>query len=293
MDEFDLSLSPIKTHISTTSSSSSSQEPHIPITTTAKRKLPVMADGFTLDQEYLELIWQMENPKIPFLEWCVDMQISDQMSMRKLMFGESIQKRKLFQNDPTNAPRIYESWKNSFEKHFLPFDEWYKPELVNKLPRSKLTITPFISMYHYHRDAHQILLSVPADELNDYLNLHLAWSSSLIRSHNLSFADWLQSPLQEEQYKQLAQRCQQLQLDKLPPLGLQPYINLLKVLSEAMDDDYNNLHHFILDPNTTNLLQQHQTFPSQEQFYPYGQFSHVFMAHYVHVPYNVMSSMKL
>jgi hypothetical protein len=32
--------------------------------------------------------------------------------MRKLMFGESIQKRKLFQNDPTNAPRIYESWKN-------------------------------------------------------------------------------------------------------------------------------------------------------------------------------------
>jgi hypothetical protein len=56
MDEFDLSLSPIKTHISTTSSSSSSQEPHIPITTTAKRKLPVMADGFTLDQEYLELI---------------------------------------------------------------------------------------------------------------------------------------------------------------------------------------------------------------------------------------------
>jgi hypothetical protein len=79
LDEYDLSLSPIKTHISTTSSSSSSQEPHIPITTTAKRKLPVMADGFTLDQEYLELIWQMENPKIPFLEWCVDMQISDQM----------------------------------------------------------------------------------------------------------------------------------------------------------------------------------------------------------------------
>ena len=71
MDEFDLSLSPIKTHISTTSSSSSSQEPIIPITTTAKRKLPVMADGFTLDQEFLELIWQMENPKIPFLEWCV------------------------------------------------------------------------------------------------------------------------------------------------------------------------------------------------------------------------------
>jgi hypothetical protein len=64
MDEFD--LSPIKTHISTTSSSSSSQEPHIPITTTAKRKLPVMADGFTLDQEFLELKWQMENPKIPF-----------------------------------------------------------------------------------------------------------------------------------------------------------------------------------------------------------------------------------
>jgi hypothetical protein len=252
-----------------------------------------MADGFTLDQEYLELIWQMENPKIPFLEWCVDMQISDQMSMRKLMFGESIQKRKLFQNDPTNAPRIYESWKNSFEKHFLPFDEWYKPELVNKLPRSKLTITPFINMYQYHREAHQILLSVPADELNDYLNLHLAWSSSLIRSHNLSFAEWLQSPLQEEQYKQLAQRCQQLQLDKLPPLGLQPYINLLKVSSEAMDDDYNNLHHFILDPNTTNLLQQQQTFPSQEQFYPHGQFSHIFMAHYVHVPYNVMSSMKL
>ncbi len=82
MDEFDLSLSPIKTHISTTSSSSSSQEPHIPITATAKRKLPVMADGFTLDQEYLELIWQMENPKIPFLEWCVDMQISDQISDR-------------------------------------------------------------------------------------------------------------------------------------------------------------------------------------------------------------------
>jgi hypothetical protein len=163
MDEFDLSLSPIKTHISTTSSSSSSQEPHIPITTTAKRKLPVMADGFTLDQEFLELIWQMENPKIPFLEWCVDMQISDQMSMRKLMFGESIQKRKLFQNDPTNAPRIYESWKTSFEKHFLPFDEWYKPELVNKLPRSKLTITPFISMYQYHREAHQLLLAVPAD----------------------------------------------------------------------------------------------------------------------------------
>jgi hypothetical protein len=133
MDEFDLSLSPIKTHISMTSSSSSSQEPHIPIKTTAKRKLPVMVDGFILDQEYLELIWQMENPKIPFLEWYVDMQISDQMSMRKLMFGESIQKRKLFQNDPTNAPRIYESWKTSFEKHFLPFDEWYKPELVNKL----------------------------------------------------------------------------------------------------------------------------------------------------------------
>jgi len=293
MDEFDLSLSPIKSHISTTSSSSSSQEPHIPITTTAKRKLPVMADGFTLDQEYLELIWQMENPKIPFLEWCVDMQISDQMSMRKLMFGESIQKVKLFQNDPTNAPRIYESWKSSFEKHFLPFDEWYKPELVNKLPRSKLTITPFISMYHYHRDAHQLLLAVPADEMNDYLNLHLAWSSSLIRSHYLSFADWLQSPLQEPQYKQLAQRCQQLQLDKLPPVALQPYINLLKVSSEAMDDDYNNLHHFILDPNTTNLLQQHQTFPTQEQFYPHGQYSHIFMAHYVHVPYNVMASMKL
>jgi hypothetical protein len=106
-------------------------------------------------------------------------------------------------------------------------------------------------MYQYHRDAHQILLSVSADELNDYLNLHLAWSSSLIRSYNLSFADWLQSPLQETQYKQLAQRCQQLQLDKLPPLGLQPYINLLKVSSEAMDDDYNNLHHFILDPTTT------------------------------------------
>jgi hypothetical protein len=131
---------------------------------------------------YLELIWQMENPKIPFLEWCVDMQISDQMSMRKLMFGESIQKCKLYQNDPKNAPRIYESWKNSFEKHFLPFDEWYKPELVNKLPRSKLTITPFISMYHFHTEAHQILLSVPPDELNDYLNLHLSWSSSLIRS---------------------------------------------------------------------------------------------------------------
>ena len=109
MDECDLPLSPIKTHISTTSLSSSSQEPHIPITTTAKRKLPVMADGFTLDQEFLELIWQMENPKIPFLEWCVDMQISDQMSMRKLMFGESIQKQKLFQNDPTNACLLYTS----------------------------------------------------------------------------------------------------------------------------------------------------------------------------------------
>jgi hypothetical protein len=293
MDEFDLSLSPIKTHISTTSSSPSSQEPVIPITTTAKRKLPVMADGFTLDQEFLELIWQLENPKIPFLEWCVDMQISDQMSMRKLMFGESIQKQKLFQNDPTNAPRIYESWKTSFEKHFLPFDEWYKPELVNKLPRSKLTITPFISMYQYHRAAHELLLAVPTDELNEYLNLHLAWSSSLIRSHYLSFADWLQSPLQEPQYKQLEQRCQQLQLDKLPPVALQPYINLLKVSPEAMDDDYNNLHHFILDPNTTNLLQQHQTFPTQEQFYPHGQYSHIFMAHYVHVPYNVMASMKL
>jgi hypothetical protein len=78
----------------------------------------------------------MENPKIPFLEWCVNMQISDQISMRKFMFGESIQKHKLFQNDPKNAPRVYESWKTSFEKHFLPFDEWYKPELVNKLPRS-------------------------------------------------------------------------------------------------------------------------------------------------------------
>jgi hypothetical protein len=129
--------------------------------------------------------------------------------------------------------------------------------------------------------------------MNDYLNLHLAWSSSLIRSHYLSFADWLQSPLQEPQYKQLAQRCQQLQLDKLPPVALQPYINLLKVSSETMDDDYNNLHHFILDPNTTNLLQQHQTFPTQEQFYPHGQYSHIFMAHYVHVPYNVMASMKL
>jgi hypothetical protein len=59
MDEFDLSLSPIKTHISTTSSSSSSQEPHIPITTTAKRKLPVMADGFTLDQKTQHTIFRM------------------------------------------------------------------------------------------------------------------------------------------------------------------------------------------------------------------------------------------
>jgi hypothetical protein len=72
-----------------------------------------------------------------------------------------------------------------------------------------------------------------------------------------------------------------------------PYINLLKVSPKAMDNNYNNLHHFILDPNTTNLLQQQQTFPTQEQFYPYGQFSHIFMAHYVHVPYNVMPSMKL
>jgi hypothetical protein len=47
MDEFDLSLSPIKTHILTTSSSSSTQEPHIPITTTEKWKLPVITDGFT------------------------------------------------------------------------------------------------------------------------------------------------------------------------------------------------------------------------------------------------------
>jgi hypothetical protein len=83
MDKFDLSLSPIKTHILTTSSSSSSQEPHIPITTTKKCKLPVMADGLTLDQVYLELIWQMENPKIPFLKWWVDMQISDQILLRK------------------------------------------------------------------------------------------------------------------------------------------------------------------------------------------------------------------
>ena len=52
-------------------------------------------------------------------------------------------------------------------------------------------------------------------------------------------------------------------------------------------------YYFILDPNTTNLLKQQQTFPTQEQFYPHGQFSHIFMAHYVHVPYNVMSSMKL
>jgi hypothetical protein len=106
-------------------------------------------------------------------------------------------------------------------------------------------------MYHYHSEAHQILLSIPPDELNDYLNLHLAWSSTLIQSHNLSFAEWLKSPLQEKEYK----CCHQLQLDKLPHLDLQPYINLLKVSPEAMDGNYNNLHHFILDPNTTNLLQ--------------------------------------
>jgi hypothetical protein len=45
------------------------------------------------------------------------------------------------------------------------------------------------------------------------------------------------------------------------------------VSPEAMDDDYNNVHYFILDRNTTNLLQQQQTFPTQEQFYPHGQFS--------------------
>ena len=48
-----------------------------------------------------------------------------------------------------------------------------------------------------------------------------------------------------------------------------------------------------MDPNTTNLLQQQQTFPTQEQFYPHGQFSHVFIARYELVQYNVISSMKL
>jgi hypothetical protein len=74
-----------------------------------------------------------------------------------------------------------------------------------------------------------------------WLSKPLAWSSSLIRSHNLSFAEWLKSPLQEKEYKQLAEHCQQLQIDKLPHLDLQPYINLLKVSPEAMDNDYNNL----------------------------------------------------
>jgi hypothetical protein len=154
-------------------------------------------------------------------------------------------------------------------------------------------MTPLISMYHYHWEAHKILLSVQPDELNDYLNLHSAWSLSLIRSHNLSFADWLKSPLQKKEYKQPAEQCQQLQLDKLPHLDLQPFINLFMVSPKAMNEDYNNLHHFILDPNTTNILQQQQTFPTQEQFYPHQKFSHVFMANYVHVLYNVMSNMKL
>ncbi len=43
----------------------------------------------------------------------------------------------------------------------------------------------------------------------------------------------------------------------------------------------------------TNLLQQQQTFPTQEQCYPHVKISLVFMAHYVNVPYNLMSSMKL
>ncbi len=80
------------------------------------------------------------------------------------MFGESIQKQKLFEKWTKNAPHMYNSWKSSFNKNALPFDDWYKLELVNKLPRSKLTITPLISIYHYHSEAHKSFLSIQPDK---------------------------------------------------------------------------------------------------------------------------------
>jgi hypothetical protein len=94
----------------------------------------------------------------------------------------------------------------------------------NELPRTKLTITPFITIYHYHAEAYKILIDFPP-MLMLFLNIHLAHSSTLIYSNNLSFVDWLKSPSQQQELNQLAEWWQ---WDKLPNLNIKPCVNLLR-----------------------------------------------------------------
>ena len=271
---------------------STQAEPQIPITTTQTRKLPLLSDGCTLDKEYLELIWVNEDPDITFDDWCTKMHISKQMKSRNLVFGVSFQKQKLFKNDPEKATTVHNQWKDSFHLHFQTFDEWYKPDPPNNQPRSNLSNPPFVSLPRLHIDAIAHLHTFPSTEQKDYKYLYLTWSSTLIRDHNLSFAEWVSSPSLKANFADNIEYGKQLD-QRVEPPSLQPYIYLFQTSQEQILEDFNNMHNFVIDSTVRSALRQAHTFPNQEAFLPRGSMSHMYTPPYVHLPHNTLNLLKL
>ena len=268
--------------------------PGIPIQITQKRKLPILADGQTLDKEYLEKLWQLEDPSLTFEEWCNKMQITNQMQEKNLKFGHSIQKSKLEKTDPTEAVKLHDAWERSFNNHYLPFDDWYKPNIANTMKKhNKLTQNKFVDLTDIYQQADLFLEKIPSHQLTEYRHLHKAWSTTLIRKHNLTFPEWLKSPLQDQELRQIQEKCKSMDLDIYQPPELLAFANLLMVDETAITNDYHNLHDFIVEDQANGLLRQKQTFPTQAQFLPHSNLSHIYVPQYNYVPYSVMHNMQL
>ena len=265
----------------------------IPITTTQTRKLPILADGKTLDKEYLELIWKNEEENLDFTQWCDKMQITSQMTNRNLQFGQSLQKTKLFAQDSDNATKIYTAWMENFKNHYLTFDEWYKPDIPPTSSTIKFSNVPAYDLKQLFIDAQKLIAEIPKQDYEEYKHLYYAWFSTLIRKHQLSFSDWLKNPMPDGEYNQLNEQLRKQKTQPLITAEIQPFIHLCSANDDELVNDYNNLHEFVIDQNTLQLLRKPYTVPLQEHFHPFGPLSYMFVPAYIHSPYNAMNFLRM
>jgi hypothetical protein len=281
--ESDENLSPINPP------NQSTNVPQIPITTTQTRKLPLLADGKTLDEEYLRLIWQIERPDITFPMWCGIMSVTSEMQSRNFLFGQSIQKQRLAVENPSEKKRLYQSWKDSFQTHFLPFDDWYKPEL-EIIQTQPLILNPAypMNLTQIYNQAHDFLHRETDPMKLEHLKVqYRTWSAALIRKHNLPFSEWIKSNNSTTPSHNIHTQ------DVLTEPKLKPFLHLLTMDDKQLFDDYNELHNYIIDPADNNRLHNSRTIPTQQDFHPQGPYSNLHVPQYTHVPYGMLHRMKL
>jgi len=261
-------------------------------TTMSSRRLPLLSDNKTVDEEYLRLIWQIERPDITFPMWCGLMNITSEMEKCKFVFGQSLHKTRLAKENPKERKRLFNSWKNTFQSHFQTFDEWYKPELeIIKTKPYILTSAYFMDLKQLHTEAQDHILNITdQSQVQHLIPDYYTWSHTLIRKHNLHFTDWLTSEKPKSSERNAMPQTATT-LTQTPTL--QPFLQLLEMNDQQLFDDYNQLHDYIIDPSDNSRLNMDRTLPTQDQFHPEGLLSNLHVPQYTHVPYGVLPTMKL